>query len=195
MTAINMLIDLLPETVTVGGDAFEIHSDFRTGILMEQLVTAQNITPEEKLRAMLELYYETVPSDIIGSVHAILWFFRCGKQQKKKTDAKKDKLIRERAYDFDHDAEMIYAAFRSDYGIDLNDIEYLHWWKFCALFRGLKDGNEIVKAMAYRCTDISKISGKAEKQRIIHMKNLYALPSALTHEEKVAKAGAIFGGG
>ena len=38
----------------------------------------------------------------------------------------------------------------SQYGIDLIDIEELHWYKFLALFKGLKDDEIISKIMAYR---------------------------------------------
>ena len=37
------------------------------------------------------------------------------------------------------------------------DIKYLHWWKFKAMFKSLKEDTEIVKIMRYRSMDLSKI--------------------------------------
>ena len=78
--------------------------------------------------------------------------------------------------------------------IDLNDIEYLHWWKFHALFRGLPSSAKIVEIMGYRGTDLGRIKSKSEQERIARMKEIYALPQELSFEDKVAMAGMAFGG-
>lgn len=83
----------------------------------------------------------------------------------------------------------------SQYHIDLNEIEYMHWWKFQALFRSLEDHNKIVEIMGYRAVDLGKIENKKERERIAKMKSIYALPQSYTFEDKVAMAGAAFGGG
>ena len=70
------------------------------------------------------------------------------------------------------------------YGIDLQDIEYLHWWKFKALFNGLAENTQFVKIMGYRAMDISKIKDKKEKKRYRELQRLYALPDMRTEEEK-----------
>ena len=80
-------------------------------------------------------------------------------------------------------------------GIDLCDIEYLHWWKFQALFQSLKSNTRIVEIMGYRATDLNEIKNKDERKRIARMKQIYDLPTNLTREEKIAMAGAAFGGG
>lgn len=51
--------------------------------------------------------------------------------------------------DYAIDADYIYAAFLSQYGIDLLDVKELHWHKFLALFKGLKDDEMICKIMSY----------------------------------------------
>ncbi|WP_242840658.1 Gp15 family bacteriophage protein [Clostridium hydrogeniformans] len=42
------------------------------------------------------------------------------------------------------------------YGADLQNVEYLHWWKF----KALKEDNEIFKIMGYRYMDLGKIKDK-----------------------------------
>ena len=100
----------------------------------------------------------------------------------------------DRIYDFEHDDDYIYAAFMAQYHLDLQKVEYLHWWKFHALFRGLPSSAKIVEIMGYRGTDLGRIKSKSEQERIARMKEIYALPQELSFEDKVAMAGMAFGG-
>lgn len=42
-----------------------------------------------------------------------------------------------KVYDFELDSKYIYTAFKSSYNIDLNTVEYMHWWQFRLLFTDL----------------------------------------------------------
>lgn len=64
-------------------------------------------------------------------------------------------------FDYRIDGAYIYAAFMSQYGIDLVDVEELHWYKFLALFKGLKDDEIICKIMGYR--GYEKDDGKTDR--------------------------------
>lgn len=190
----NLLIDTLPETVMVDGREFFIRSDFRISIMFELLIGDTELSQRQKLLHMLELYYEIIPENADEAVEQVLNFYACGKQRKD-NGGKKKKGITSPIYSFEHDDGMIFSAFYDQYGIDLNDIEYLHWWKFRAMFDALKEDNEIVKIMRYRATDLSTIKDKHERNRIAKLKAIHALPSNMTVEDKVSAAGAIFGGG
>lgn len=193
----NLLIDALPDTVTVDGRAFPIRSDFRISIMFEQLIADKELSEKQKLEQMLVLYFENeIPSNIEEAVEQILDFYACGKKRKKKESSNsKRKGITSPVYSFEHDDGMIFAAFYDQYGIDLNDIEHLHWWKFRAMFDALKSDNEIVKIMSYRATDLSTIKDKHERSRIARLQAIHAIPSNMSFDEKVSAAGAIFGGG
>lgn len=191
----NLLIDTLPDTVMVDGREFFIRSDFRISIMFELLIGDTELSKEQKLYQMLELYYETIPANIEEAVEQVLNFYACGKQRKENSSRAKRKEITSPIYSFEHDDGLIFSAFYDQYGIDLNDIDYLHWWKFRAMFDALKEDNEIVKIMRYRATDLSTIKDKHERNRIAKLKAIHALPSNMTVEEKVSAAGAIFGGG
>jgi hypothetical protein len=192
----NLLIDTLPDTVEVSGRVFPINSNFRTGILFEMLIFDKTVSGDDKLYQMLSLYYDEIPQDASAAVSACIDFYRCGKPEQKKAQAKKSQFAQKakQIYDFDYDDSYIFSAFYGQYGIDLNAVDYLHWWKFRALFAGLKDDTEIVKIMGYRSADLSKIKDKNERARLSRLKAIHALPSNLTFEEKVAAAGALFGG-
>ena len=71
----------------------------------------------------------------------------------------------------------------ADYRIDLNDVEFLHWWKFRALFTGLKPDNLICKIMDYRAADLSKLKGE-ERKFYQKMQKQYALPVPKAEQEK-----------
>ena len=79
---------------------------------------------------------------------------------------------------------MIYTAFLDQYGLDLNETDYLHWCKFKAMFEGLKSDNKICEIMGYRAIDVSKIKDKEEKKRYKKLQREYALPDDRTEEEK-----------
>ena len=198
----NILLDSLPETVTVDGKEFFIDTDFRTCIIFEKIMSS-DMSPKEKVEEAICLFFpDEVPSNADGAVNAIMYIYRCGEDENKMPPSSKygrkngsiqlkPKII----CDYEFDAPYVYGAFLSQYQIDLNSIDYLHWWKFQALFRSLDSRNQIVEIMRYRAADLGKIKDKNERERIAHMKQVYALPRNMSFEDKVAMAGAAFGGG
>ena len=186
----NLLIDLVPETVTIDNKEYEINSDFRTSILFELLMQDKSIKDNDKIYLALELYYPNIPDDINLAIEKMLWFYRCGKDielSKGKGKGKSDIQI----YSFEHDDDYIYAAFMDQYRIDLQDIEYLHWWKFKAMFKSLREDNEIVKIMGYRSIDLSKVKDKEEKSYYRKMKELHKIPVSQSEKEKIDKINEI----
>lgn len=200
MKDVNILLDILPSTVIVEEIEYEIDTNFRTGICFEQLFSASNIDNDKKLATAMVLYYgRNIPPNKAEAMMAIVKFYLCGSEPKKpkKTKAKSavGKRRMDKIYDFDVDSGYFYAAFLAQYNIDLNDIDYLHWWKFMALFEGLKRDNELQRIMEIRATDVTKIDNPKEKERILRLQEHYRIDAGLTVEDKAEIAGAIFGGG
>lgn len=82
-------------------------------------------------------------------------------------------------FDFEEDAEYIYASFMLDYGIDLIDAQgQLHWKKFIALFQGLSEQTKIREVMKIRSMEVPRYDGHNQKQiqEIQELKSYYALP-------------------
>jgi hypothetical protein len=180
----NLLIDLVPNTVNIDGEEYKINSDFRYSILFELLMQDKTLSDKEKTVNALSLYYSVCPKNINEAINQMLWFYRGGKDielSKGKGKGKSDIQI----YSFEHDDDYIYAAFMDQYGIDLQDIEYLHWWKFKAMFKSLREDNEIVKIMGYRSIDLSKIKDKEEKAYYRKMKELHKIPVSQSEKEKL----------
>lgn len=195
----NLLVDRLPEYVEVEGEKYEIDSDFSTFILFEQLIADKTLSAQEKMKEMWDLLFpfDDVPPVNDEAIKQIEWFYKCGKvesEERKEKIAKmtkKSRKMNNQIYDFEFDDQYIFAAFFQCYGIDLTEYE-MHWWKFKALFNSLDSDCEFVKIMGYRSADVSKIKDKEEKQRIVRLQALYAIPDKLTVEEKAARIGSFF---
>lgn len=83
-----------------------------------------------------------------------------------------------RSFDFELDAEYIYASFLQDYGMDLvKEQGRLHWKQFVALFQGLTSKTKIKEIMRIRAMDVPEPNGHNQKeiQNIMELKTYYAL--------------------
>lgn len=84
-------------------------------------------------------------------------------------------------YDWEEDAELIYASFLMDYQIDLFEQQgILTWYKFLALFKNLRDNTPLGKAIHYRTCKVPKKTEHNEEERrhVRKMKEKYALKCA-----------------
>lgn len=183
----NILLDKLPKSTRLNQ---KIRTDFRTSIQFELLMQDNNIKMEDKIRYALNLYFYDKVTDIKEAIEEIIYFYTAGKEEKKSKGKKEEK--NNQIYSYEFDADYIYSAFLDQYNIDLNRIDYMHWWKFKALFKGLKEDNQIVKIMQYRSVNLSEIKDKNEKKRYQKLKQIYALPDMRTEEEKERDFGAEF---
>lgn len=185
----NILLDLLPETVEIGDVEYPINTDFRISILFELMMQDGSLSDKEKMQEAIRLYYPEIPHDLEEAVEKLIWFYRCGKVEKAKKNTAsqedEDTDMQERlVYSFEHDDRYIYAAFLSDYGIDLQDVEDLHWWKFRAMFLALNDSCEFKKIMGYRSMKITSKMSKEQRAFYEKMQRIHALPIPDDEQEK-----------
>lgn len=168
----SILTNKLPVDIDINGVLYKINSDYRTSIIFAKTIEENELT-EEVILKILELYYPIIPKDIEMAINTIFWFYTCGKSEEKSNS--KSTGNNKKIFDYEQDSQYIYSAFLSEYKIDLQDVEYLHWWKFKALFESLSEDNEVVKIMQYRSMDLSKIEDKEQKKFYKRMKDLYKL--------------------
>lgn len=180
----NMLIDELPTSVFVDGVSYKINADYRISIMFETMIFDQDITDEKKLENALLLYYsDRIPDNIEEAINKIMWFYKCGKDDSN-TKRRKNTAAHKRVYDYDYDDSYIYAAFLQQYGVDLQD-EMLHWWKFKAMLRSLRDDTEFSKIMLYRSIKITSNMTKSQREFYTEMKRIHALPVPKNEADKV----------
>ena len=179
----NILIDKLPCSVIVDNIDTEIVSDFRTSILFEQLMKDNSVNDDVKIEFALNLYFpKQYIINTVDAVNKIIWFYSGGKEIKENRSKSNSSNIN--IYDFEQDADYIYAAFMEQYKIDLADIDYLHWWKFKSLFYGLNKDIQLSKIMFYRSIELTDDMTKNERKFYRDMKRLYALEDMRSEEEK-----------
>lgn len=176
---INMLLDDLPESVEIQGIIYPVNWGYRAMILIEIAMFDTRREEEQKVLDALNIFYlNNIPPDIPAALDKLLWFYRCGKKEKKEETKKgaPGKKQTKRSYCFEQDAPYIYAAFLTQYSIDLNATKSndLHWWKFHAMFEALDENLKLCKIMYYRVASLNGLS--SEKRKFLNeMKKLYAL--------------------
>ena len=175
----NLLIDKLPTEYK----GLKVETNFRSFILFELLMQDNELTERQKIGLALNLFFKE-RVDIKEGIEAILWFYSRGHKDENKKAGKKVQKNKNKIYSYEEDDDLIYSAFLDQYGIDLNEIEYLHWWKFKSLFNGLKSDNKIVEVMGYRSIDLNKIKDDETRKRYAELKRLYALKDNRTEQEK-----------
>lgn len=185
----NLLLNGVPDHITVCDQAYFLKTDFRHWIAFEiAMVKEKDIY--EKLRIMMDLFKGQVPEDF-SFVEQLLWFYQCGVEP---SAHKQGGVTAQRIYDYEQDQYMIYTAFKQYYGIDLLQ-ETMHWWIFKQLFLELPEESKIKKVMTYRSMKINTNMSKEQRQFYTEMKYLYALPDERTKEEKARSFGAILARG
>jgi len=167
-----LLLDGLPEEY----DGIPISADFRNMIQVDLILHDPDISEVEKTIAALYQLYPETPRDIRKAVEGLVWFYSRGAS----TGDGKDKSAQRatpKAFDFEQDANLIYAAFYATYGINLSTVEYLHWWEFLALFEGLPETTLMQRVIYWRTVDVAGMP-KHEKNHILKMRKLFALKQA-----------------
>ena len=168
----NLFYEELPTAILVDGEKINIVTDFREYIRFHDMIKSNELSNEQKLSYILQ-YFEKIPQNLPGAIKALGDFFAL---ESIKLDAsKKSNKSQRKLYSFSKDFPYIFSAFKKDYGIDLIDIPYMHWWKFNMLFDGLTEDNEIKKRMMYRGIDIGDIKDADERKRIIKIQSAIAL--------------------
>lgn len=177
----NMLTDSLPDTLTISGRAYPIDTDFRVWIQYELLLTSDSeLNDDEIFGEILHLVFpEQRPPDGYEAETAeqIMWFYRCGKEDKKQSDNSGEDI-----FSYDYDDGYIVAAFKQQYGIHLNHSK-LHWWEFHAYMLALSENTEFVRIMGIRAMKINPKLPAETKNYYQRMKQIYKLPVSREVEE------------
>lgn len=183
----SLLTSKLPTSVIINNLEFKLNTNFRNSIVFEELILNEDISKEEVQNKALELYYNRpiIKEYRLPALQGIMWFYSCGRPEEEMEGRKEynSKAKISDIYSFKYDDQFIYSAFLNQYGIDLQDIDYLHWWKFKAMFKSLKSDNKIVEIMGYRSMDLNSIKDGSQKAFYKKMKDLYKLPEIINKDE------------
>lgn len=176
----NVLLDPLPVSWEAeDGTEYPINTDFRIGIQMCMIQDDAELNDAEKARLLKEfLFYGSVPESA-DEISECTRFFLNGwfhDKNLKKTEHK-------RLMDFDVDQWRIYSAFLKQYGIDLNDVEYMHFWEFMGLLSNLEEC-AYTRVIDIRQRKISQKMDNEQKRALREAKEVYELAQARSQEEE-----------
>ena len=130
---------------------------------------------------ILEWYVDDRPEDVAASITALQRFL-CAEEiyqegERRTGEEWEDDLDGGvgSSFSFRQDAICIYSAFMEVYGIDIETIPYMHWWKFLVLFWGLPDDTEIKERIHHRTVDLATVKNKEERERIKKIRKKIAI--------------------
>lgn len=180
----NILTEPFPESLLVGGVECPIHWDFRTVLKCDKLLRVEELD-ETSLLEVLELFYQREAEYTEEHIEKMFWFFSCGREEKKRRFPKKAAGINDKqSFDFEKDADLIYAGFLQQYGIDLQT-ENMHWWKFMILVGNLGTDTKFSKVMEYRTIDTTNKNLSKEMRSFYRaMQRYYGLDQIPELDEK-----------
>jgi hypothetical protein len=138
------MIDLtkrtLPNTVLVNGRAYSIYTDYRAWMKFENSIKNMELSDSTEIGY---LFKNDRPYRC--DIRDLLVFSR--PQSELPRPIRESNVI---VLDYCTDSDLIYSAFLGQYGIDLIEIEELHWHKFLALLGGINESTKLREVMGYR---------------------------------------------
>ena len=190
----NVLYDPFPDSVEVKGQHCRIVTDFREWIRLLELVKDGTVKPGQKAELLMQWYLDK-PPDKEEALGALAGFLRADglyPHEENSIAVQGEGKEQEPSFSYTEDADCIFCAFMECYRIDLEQIPYMHWWKFRVLFDGLNEETEMKQRIRYRQMDISTIKDKEERKRVKKIKRAIALREG-KHPIDDYEIGDVFG--
>lgn len=180
----NILLDPLPHE----WNGYEVDMDFQTGIQVSQCLNDSDLSKQEKLTTAVSLMFPGEYPGISGAIEEALNWYLNGWNHDNVHKGKKSDVV---LMDFDIDQWRIYAAFRQQYGINLNR-QQLHFWEFMGLLSNLEEC-AFTRVISIRDKKITSKMSKEEKEAYSNAKKMYAIrrEEVESEEEKADREAAI----
>lgn len=156
----------LPKSLIIDDVEYPIRTDFRFWLALPELEDL-SVLFLGKNPSFMRYFSQS-------AIEKIVEFYHCGKEVEQNESGVN-------VLDFKIDENLIYAAFKQAYNMDLYDLETdeLHWYKFKALLDGLPPNTAL-----YRVIEIRAYAGDDPCYK--KLRDKFALPGKLTEEQEVA---------
>lgn len=177
----------LPYFVILQEKKYRINVDFRNMISFEKILQDKSVSKTEKIEYGLRHFYPAFfslenyqkllynPQLYKEACDKLIWFYKCGRDDYHRMG--NGKGSNKQIYSYNYDDEYIYGAFYEQYGIDLS-YDIVHWWKFKALLKSLKDDTEFVKIKGYRAYT-------GDDKNMIELRKYWELPLPAEEQERL----------
>lgn len=188
----NLFYEDYPTVLKVKNEFIPIITDFREYIKLLDMLNDEEVNEYEKM-LFLQQYFLKEPNNMDDAISRLTDFVSMKELNDVHTEESgegEDTKVEEPKplFSFALDYPYILAGFWQDYGIDISEIRYLHWWKFRQLFDGLSEKTEIKQRIMYRSIDLSTIKDKDERKRIEKIQRSIKLPESELTEYDIGNA-------
>lgn len=161
---------MYPETIKVNGRSYKINTDFRVALSCFRAIEDDDITDETRALAIITLLLgkNVQFSDYEECLKKCSIYLRCGKEEN----------VDDSDIDMDYlqDAKYIRTSIRHCYpSINLNEIEYLHWYEYNELIEGLTEDTILSRIRELRSFDLKEESDPHKRAQIKKAKERVAL--------------------
>lgn len=173
---LNLSKAVLPDSVKIGDEYHKVQSDFRYGLIFARMIQKEKHEPED----FAFFFPSGMPLDSENALLALTLFYFPQNELPRITGRESGEIIT----DYEIDADLIYSAFYGQYGIDLIDTK-MHWYKFRALFLGLK-ATKLNEVMQFRAYEPNENDSKKYKEYMLDVKRAWEIETPMTDEEKEA---------
>lgn len=159
------------------GHIYEINTDFRIALACFKAMNDPEITNLERFYAVetLLLGDEVDSNDEMILQDKLLNYLRCGQTE----NIDDDKID----MDYIEDESKIRTSIRQCYHLDLNKIDYMHWWEYNELISGLTSESLLNKIRELRSFDLNEIKDIKEREKVRKAQEYVALKK--NNEKKV----------
>lgn len=147
------LYEKYPDRIEYRGRTYSLDLDFSAVLASLDVLSESEISDSIKIETALDnlvLGRHPADVDLLGAIFSLLF------PEKKSTE--------EPVIDFRQDADLILAAFRQAYGIDLKTTR-MHWFEFSALLKGIPSGTRLAEVIDLRQREIPEPTKYNAKER------------------------------
>lgn len=151
--------NLLPTSLKVCGNEYEIRSDYRAVLDIFTALTDPELTGEDRTVVALDIFYPDFenmpPQHYREAIEKCMWFISCGSDEK--PDKKSPRLV-----DWEQDFLYIVAPINRVTGKEVRAVEYMHFWTFIAAYNEI--GGDCTFAQIVRIRNLKAKGKKLDKQ-------------------------------
>ena len=167
---------MYPTKTKINDEIYNLNTDFRIALRCYRIVDDSTISDSERALAIIYLIFGFIPKENQEEYLSKAKKFLEGPYEFKNND-------KERDLDFEQDKKYILASFYSEYKIDLEIIEYMHFWKFLDFIAGLSENTILYRVRALRNIDLNDIKDDKKRAEIAQAQYNFAIKEEKTLEE------------
>ena len=155
----DILTDKFPTAIKINNAIYKVNADFRNCLPIIKAFEDPELTMPERCEILLQRLFIDPPPATMEAIEQGIKFLDCGRTRGEPKEVR-------RVFSFIKDSAYIFSGMKQTHGIDLEEVGFLHWWKFLALFYNLPSGNLFTDYYKhYRAIDTSKMPTDNKEQR------------------------------